>query len=200
MRNLFLIAVFIAMVSAALFLPYGCSTQSKESEKLSMEEMISRGKYLTDFGGCNDCHTPKVYTEMGPVPDTTRLLAGYFNTEPLPAIDLKMIKPGNWYLTDKNLSAWVGTWGISYAANLTPDKATGLGTITEELFIKTLREGKFKGVGRPLLPPMPWPSTAILTDEDLKCLYAYLQSIPAIHNEVPLPTPPDKIESTVAMK
>lgn len=200
MRNLFLIAIFIAMVSTTLFLPTGCSTQSKESEKLSMEEMIARGKYLTDFGGCNDCHTPKVMTEMGPVPDTTRLLAGHHANEPLPAIDMKMIEPGKWYLTEKNLTAWVGPWGISYSANLTPDKATGIGTLSEEMFIKTLREGKWMGVGRPLLPPMPWPGIATLTDEDLKCLYAYLQSIPAIHNEVPQPTPPDKIQSTVAMK
>jgi hypothetical protein len=188
------------MVSTVLFLTTGCTTQSKESEKLSMEEMIVRGKYLTDFGGCNDCHTPKVMSEMGPVPDTTRLLAGHYANEPLPEIDLKMIEPGKWYLTEKNLTAWVGPWGISYSANLTPDKATGIGALSEEMFIKTLRDGKWMGVGRPLLPPMPWPGIATLKDEDLKCIYAYLKSIPAIHNEVPQPTPPDKIQSTVAMK
>ena len=200
MRNLYLIAIYIAMVSTVLFLTSGCTTQSKESEKLSMEEMISRGKYLTEFGGCNDCHTPKVYTEMGPVPDTTRLLAGHFATDPLPEIDMKMIEPGKWYLTDKNLTAWVGPWGISYSANLTPDNATGLGAISEEMFIKTLREGKLKGVGRTLLPPMPWPGIGSLTDDDLKCLYAYLHSIPAINNQVPLPTPPDKMQMMTAMK
>jgi hypothetical protein len=200
MRNMFLIVILITMVSNVFFLSTGCTTQSKESNNLSMEEMIARGKYLTDFGGCNDCHTPKVYTEMGPVPDTTRLFAGHFSTEPLPVIDVSMVAPGKWVLTEKNFTAWVGPWGISYSANLTPDKATGIGAVSEEMFIKTLREGKLKGVGRTLLPPMPWPGIATLTDEDLKCLFAYLQSIPAIHNEVPLPTPPDKIKSSVAMK
>lgn len=200
MRNLFLIAIYIVMVSATLFLSTGCSTQSKESEKLSMKEMIARGKYLTDFAGCNDCHTPKVYTEMGPVPDTTRLLAGHFSTDPLPEIDANMVAPEKWVLTEKNFTAWVGPWGISYAANLTPDKATGIGTITEELFIKTLREGKLKGVGRPLLPPMPWPGIRTLTDEDLKCIYAYFMSLPAINNQVPQPTPLDKIPMITASR
>ena len=72
----------------------------------------------------------KVMSEMGPVPDTTRLLAGHYANEPLPEIDLKMIEPGKWYLTEKNLTAWVGPWGISYSANLTPDKATGIGALS----------------------------------------------------------------------
>ncbi len=55
-----------------------------------------------------------------------------------------------------SLTAWVGPWGISYASNLTPDKATGIGNLTEEMFIKTMREGKYMSVGRSLLPPMPW--------------------------------------------
>ena len=76
----------------------------------------------------------------------------------LPPLDVKMVAPGNWYATEMNLAAWVGPWGISFASNLTPDNGTGIGGLSEEMFIKTLREGKFMGVGRPLLPPMPWPS------------------------------------------
>ncbi|GAB1443700.1 hypothetical protein MASR2M39_25420 [Ignavibacteriales bacterium] len=58
--------------------------------------------------------------------------------------------------------------GASFAANLTSD-ATGIGTRTEEQFIKALREGN-KGLDntRPLLPPMPWQSYAKMTDDDLK--------------------------------
>jgi hypothetical protein len=54
--------------------------------------------------------------------------------------------------TNDNLTAWVGPWGISFAANLTPDVATGLGRWTVEKFIQTMRTGKHLGVGRPLLP------------------------------------------------
>jgi cytochrome c553 len=73
--------------------------------------------------------------------------------------------------------------------------------MSEEMFIKTLKEGKWMGVGRPLLPPMPWqPIGATLKDEDLKCIYAYLQSLKPIHNEVPQPVPPDKIGEVLAKK
>jgi len=99
-----------------------------------------------------------------------------------------------------SLTAWVGPWGISYASNLTPDKATGIGTLTEEMFIKTLREGKFMGVGRPLLPPMPWEVYGKKTDQDLKAIYAYLISIKPINNQVPQPTPPDKVGEMLAKK
>ena len=68
------------------------------------------------------------------------------------------------------------------------------------MFIKSLREGKLKGVGRPLLPPMPWPTIGQMTDQDLKAIYAYLKTIKPIHNEVPQPTPPDKMVEMLAGK
>ena len=49
------------------------------------------------------------------------------------------------------------------------------------------------GVGRPILPPMPWFNFAKLTDQDLKSIFAYLHSLPAIHNKVPDPVPPNMI-------
>ena len=39
-------------------------------------------------------------------------------------------------------------WGVSFTANMTPDKNTGLGIWTEELFIKAIREGKHMGTSR----------------------------------------------------
>ena len=53
------------------------------------------------------------------------------------------------------LTAWVGPWGVSFAANLMPD-ATGLARWTPETFIQAMRTGKHAGVGHPILPPMPW--------------------------------------------
>jgi hypothetical protein len=58
------------------------------------------------------------------------------------------------------------------------------------MFVKTLRTGRHMGQSRPLLPPMPWPAYRNLNDEDLKSLYAYLRTIPAVHNRVPQPVPP----------
>lgn len=55
------------------------------------------------------------------------------------------------------------------------------------MFVKAMRTGKHMGVGRDILPPMPWQNLAALNDDDLKALYAYLRTIPAIHNQVPAP-------------
>ena len=199
MRKLFFAAFGAAVFFMFLILQVSC-TGNEEVKTLTKDEMIARGKYLVNFGGCNDCHTPKVYTDMGPIPDTTRLLAGYTAGEVLPEADMNMIGPDKWVMTEKNFTAWVGPWGISYAANLTPDNATGIGTMSEEMFIKTLREGKWMGVGRPLLPPMPWQGIGLLDDQDLKCMYTYLQSIKPIHNEVSQPVPPDKMGEVLAKK
>ena len=80
--------------------------------------------------------------------------------------------------------------GISYSANLTPDKNTGLGIWTEETFIRTMRTGKHFGVARDILPPMPWQNLAAMTDEDLKAIYSFLRTIPPVNNPVPAPVPP----------
>jgi hypothetical protein len=166
-----------------------------KSEKIGMtkEEMVKHGEYLVTLGGCNHCHSPKVLTDMGPVPDTTKLLSGHPADSKIPPIDPTLVQPGKWILTTGDLTAWVGPWGVSIAANLTPDEPTGLGTWTDEVFIKALRTGKHMGIGRPILPPMPWPDIAKATDEDLKAIFAYLKSLPPIRNKVPDPIPPNQL-------
>jgi hypothetical protein len=37
---------------------------------------------------------------------------------------------------------------------------------------------------------MPWLDSAALTDQDLKALFKYLQSVKPIPNQVPQPVPP----------
>jgi hypothetical protein len=87
-------------------------------------------------------------------------------------------------------TAWAGPWGVSYTANLTPDRNTGIGIWTEDMFIKSMRNGKHMGTSRTILPPMPWPWYAKMRDEELKAIFAYLKSIPPIQNHVPDPLPP----------
>ncbi len=84
-----------------------------------------------------------------------------------------------------------GPWGTSFAANLTPDP-TGLGNWSEEQFFNAMRKGYYKGIegGRMLLPLMPWPAYAQMTDEDLRSIFAYLKSLPPVKNIVPAPLPP----------
>lgn len=155
---------------------------------------VARGKYLVDFGGCHDCHSPKVMTPMGPVPDTTRLLSGQPADEKLAKVPLEYIAPDKWAaVTNHHFTAWAGPWGISFARNLTPDVTTGLGSWSEDMFIKTMRTGKQMGEGRPILPPMPWPQVGSLTDDDLKAVFAYLRSVKPVENAVPDPIPPPEV-------
>ncbi len=112
----------------------------------------------------------------------------------MPALPKDFLAPDKWgAITDNHLYAWVGPWGASFAANLTPDKETGIGNWTVDMFKTVLRTGKYHDGSRPLLPPMPWQNYAGATDEELNALFAFLQSLPPIANKVPDPIPPDKL-------
>jgi mono/diheme cytochrome c family protein len=154
-------------------------------------KQVERGRYLvTTIGGCNDCHTPKTFSPQGPQLDASRLLSGHPSTQPLPSLPGGMLGPDKWgAVTTNDLTAWVGPWGTSFAANLTPD-ATGLGQWTDKDFIRAMRTGKHLGVGRPILPPMPWQEIGNMTDADLRAIFAYLKSLPPVANQVPAPLPP----------
>jgi mono/diheme cytochrome c family protein len=143
----------------------------------------ARGKYLVNAVGCNDCHTPLKMGPKGPEPDMSRFLSGH--PEQMGA--LKAVAPrGPWlWAGAATNTAFSGPWGISYAANLTPDQNTGLGIWTEEMFVKALRTGRHMGVSREIMPPMPWPAFRNMTDEDLKSIYAYLRSLKPVVNHVP---------------
>lgn len=168
------------------------TSQAAVAQTAAAEEETKRGEYLVVYGGCNDCHTPKLVTPSGPVPDKSRLLSGHPANAQLPPVPPDVGPgPNKWgAITNTDLTAWAGPWGISFAANLTPDLQTGVGAWTPEVFIKTMRTGKHLGVGRALLPPMPWLNAAALTDQDLKAVFAYLQSLKPIRNQVPLPLAP----------
>ncbi|HXV60238.1 MAG TPA: c-type cytochrome [Vicinamibacteria bacterium] len=154
---------------------------------------IDRGKYLVTTMMCNDCHTPWVMTENGPGPDMTRMLSGH--PEDLPMPPPPNLGEGPWvWMAGATNTAFAGPWGISYAFNLTPDVNTGLGIWTEDMFVRALRTGRHMGVSRPIQPPMPWPFISKLTDEDLKAIYAYLRTIPPIHNRVPDYMEPHEVE------
>lgn len=185
-RRLMLVPIF---GSVLLAIALGASF-AKESPRGSEHAQVERGAYLVNVGTCNDCHSPKTFTAEGPQPDSSRLLSGHPAAEKLPPIPAGVIGPQGWgALANNHLTAWVGPWGVSYAANLTPD-ATGLGDWTAETFIQAMRTGRHAGVGRPILPPMPWPSFRHMSDEDLRAIFAYLQTLPPVQNEVPAPLPP----------
>jgi mono/diheme cytochrome c family protein len=150
-----------------------------------------RGKVLVTVGGCHDCHTPKKIGPGGPEPDMSRALSGHPEDTKVTA-GFKTPK-GSLYTihTIDHLTAWSGAWGVSFAANLTPDPDTGW-TLPERMFLSAMKSGAHLGSSRPILPPMPWQMYALLSDDDLKAIYAYLRTLPPIKNQVPNPIPPEK--------
>ena len=156
------------------------------------EDPIARGKYLVTAKGCGDCHTPMVMGPSGPTYDETMRLAGFDargKVPPMPPVagvgEVYMLEP-----------AFAGAWGISFAANITSDPETGIGSWTEQQFIDTLRNGRHQGRGRQLLPPMPWPVFGQMTDADLKAVFAYLKTVTPVKNKVPEPVAPPTPETT----
>ena len=150
------------------------------------QRLVERGKMLATLGGCNDCHTPlKFDPSLGLLmPERGRLLSGHPMCAPEPSSTLA--SPDQAVIGPTSTSFRV-PFGVVYAANLTPDRETGLGAWNETLFIQTMRKGRHLGAGRPVLPPMPWVGIRQLSDADLRALFAYLQSLEPVHNPVPAP-------------
>ena len=182
------------------FIATSCSNSSQKPSgnnaaviAVSPEDIVKRGEYLVTVMGCNDCHSPKKMGLNGPEIIPELLLSGYPSDRPVVKFKDPMIKEG-FGMFYPDLTAAAGPWGVSFAANLTPDQS-GIGTWTEEQFKKALMQGKFKGIegARTLLPPMPWFNYTVLKDEDASAIFAYLKSIKPVVNVVPQPIPPDQM-------
>lgn len=149
--------VLAALILPVLALTGAAPTASTPKAKADANaKQIARGKYLVTIQGCSDCHTPG--TLYG-APDFSRQLSG-------------------------SEVGWGGPWGVSYAANLTPDKETGMGTWSAKQIVTAIRTG-VRPDGTVLQPPMPWQNLNLLTDEDAYAIAAYLQSIPPVSHKVP---------------
>lgn len=125
-------------------------------------EQIERGKYLVEFGGCNDCHTPGYFLGK---PDMSRYLSGS---------DIGFEVPGS---------------GVFAGPNLTPDRETGLGDWSKDEIIAALQTG-VRPDGRILSPIMPWPAYAKLTQADAGAIADYLRSLPPVRRKTAGPFGP----------
>jgi len=179
---------------SAMVLIVGCQSQANES-KMNEQQLVEKGKFLVTVGGCDDCHTPKNFGPNGPELDMSKRLSGHPAGTVVAPVDTSLLHQYAYFSHD--LTTAVGPWGVTFSANLTPDNETGIGTWQPEMFVNAMKSGKHLGVadGRPILPPMPWQNMAQLSDEDLKAIFAYLKSLPAVNNKVPDPLPPDQIVS-----
>ncbi|MCP1313944.1 cytochrome c [Halomonas sp. 707D7] len=74
-------------------------------------------------------------------------------------------------------------FGTLIAPNITPDDATGLGRWSLDEFKAAMTEGVGKG-GYHLYPAMPYPSYTLMTDKDIHDLWAFLQTVTPVENDI----------------
>lgn len=166
----------------------GASPSSGPKVGDARDNFVTRGKRLVDSHDCHACHTPLKMGPKGPEPDMSMALAGHPEKLVMPPPP-KLEGPWGWVGSNSN-TAFAGPWGITYAINLTPDPETGIGKWREEDFVLAIKTGKHMGVGRQIMPPMPWPAYKNLSDTALRAMYSYLKTIPPVKNRAPDYAPP----------
>lgn len=67
-------------------------------------------------------------------------------------------------------------FGAIYSTNITPDAETGIGTWSEEAFVRAMRKG-IRRDGAHLFPAFPYDHFTKVTDQDMSALYAYLMTL-----------------------
>jgi mono/diheme cytochrome c family protein len=80
-------------------------------------------------------------------------------------------------------------FGIIYGSNITPDLKTGIGGWSLEAFTRAMREGVSRD-GSHLFAAFPFNAYTELDDDDVRALYAYLMTRPAVSASVPSSTVP----------
>lgn len=167
-------AIMVGSICGSLMLYAGCSSNKRPGS--GGNEISAKGKYLSELGGCVDCHSPKVFTNGQLQVDYTRLFSGHPDDAGIPEVDLEQIASEGIILSNRHFTAHVGQWGAVFSRNLTPDNETGIGTWTEDEFVNAVRSKH----NAPIMPRFQ-----ALSDRELGDIYAYLMTMPAIENKVP---------------
>jgi mono/diheme cytochrome c family protein len=115
---------------------------------------VKRGEYLTTLASCTDCHTPRN--------DKGEYVAG-------------MAFAGG------NTVKYEGARPGRAASNLTP-APNGIPYYNAELFLETIRTGRVRE--RQISDVMPWAHYRNMTDDDLKAIFAYLQTLAPVDHYV----------------
>jgi hypothetical protein len=160
---------------------------------VTQEQQILLGRHLVIHHGCGDCHGG------ADNPASPVWLSGWREGFP-PGVGRYEIGPFT-----------------TYARNLTPDNATGMGRFSERQVFNALRyglrpgetpdvditshvpgQGNFPTNPKYLAPPMPWNVFRHLSDDEIRAIAAYLKhGLQPVSNRVPdSEGPPDFWAST----
>lgn len=74
-------------------------------------------------------------------------------------------------------------FGKIVAPNITPDRETGIGDMTNDEFLASLHDGRGRN-GRRLYPAMPYPAYTKMSDDDVLAIRAYLATVAPVSNKV----------------
>ena len=191
--------IIAGIISIFIYSLSSCGGSSPEERAVKTtgpvrDTSAKRGAYLVTIMGCNDCHSPRIMGQHGPMWDPERILSGYPSHIPVKVPDIKNLVPGS-AVFDPTGTAVTGPWGMSFAANITSD-GTGIGNWSLRQFKNAFTRGKHKGIDeeRNLLPPMPWENYREVSEEDIKAIFAYLKSTKPVRNNVPDPIAPGKVK------
>lgn len=74
--------------------------------------------------------------------------------------------------------------GTLYTPNITPDQDTGIGSWSDDDFVRAMQKGIAKD-GEPLYPAFPYTSFTLMSRADILAIKAYLFSLKPVHNVPP---------------
>jgi hypothetical protein len=160
---LLLVIVALAAIGVSWLTLRKPAQRGASAEKIQpTPERLARGNYLVHHVSlCFDCHSERAMAAYG-----------------LP------FKPGRDGVGGFVWDRKIGFPGTLAAANLTPDRETGLGNWTDGEILRAMREG-IDNQGNALFPIMPYEHLRSLSDEDAKSIVAYLRSIQPVRYEKP---------------
>lgn len=75
-------------------------------------------------------------------------------------------------------------FGTIYSPNITSDSDSGIGDWTYEQFVAAVRDG-IRADGAYLYPAMPFDAYTLISDDDMKALWAYISRLPPAGNVPP---------------
>lgn len=143
------------VIYAFLMEPVGPETGKEVPVSVKADTTAAYGEYLANYvANCRGCHTNR---------------------------DLKTgAYVGEYYAGGFAMPSSTQPGITCVTPNLTPDKATGkIANWTQADFIKRIRQGR-------IIPgsEMPWEPFQKFSDDDLKAIYAYLQTVKPVQNEI----------------
>jgi len=136
-------------------------TKPVHQTKPEKTDLIAYGAYMVNAAGCGECHTK---------------------------VDKGQIIPELMFGGGRDFKFPDGS--VVNSANISPDKETGIGAWTEEMFLARFKVYSDSAYTTPSVAMgefnsiMPWTMYSKMDEEDLRAIYSYLRTVKPISNKV----------------